>query len=97
MSTDRRVSVIMSTYCTEVEELLVVGLCTEEYVGVVPDSGPGSCLNPELPGTGPESGALGGGGQAETASSPTSKNGDGSRDPAQMEAAESAANRLKTL
>jgi hypothetical protein len=51
----------------------------------VPDSSPGSCLDPELPGTGLELGAMGGGGRAETGSGLSGKKRDGSRNGADME------------
>jgi hypothetical protein len=77
----------------------------------VPDSNPGSCLDPELPGTGLELGAIGGGGRAETGSFLPGKKGDG-REMEQRwrkhdrrlchagsrrDAAESEANNVRTL
>jgi hypothetical protein len=51
----------------------------------VTDSSPGSCLDQELPETGPELGAMERGGQAETGPGPSGKSGDSSMDPAEME------------
>ncbi len=51
----------------------------------VPDSSSGSCLEPELPGTGSGLRAIGGVGQAETGPGLPNRSEGGSWDPAEME------------